>query len=506
MRPARFMPQSADMEEFQSLGIREDLARALASFGFQGPTEIQRRTVPALLARSDSYVSSSTGTGKTFGYLVPLLQLVPGETRKPFALIVAPTHELAVQVEKELDRLAAAAGIRTQTVLLIGSAQAHRQAERLRKGGSFVIGTPGRVRDLLAARELDLSELSFLVLDEADRLFEKEALEETSDILDGLPGDCCRVLVSATLPDRVRDKAAPWFRDPEALVLDNSEVLRENIDHWVFHSSSRRKIDFLRRFEAAVRPERCLVFASSNAQIFNILRKLEYLGFPAAELRSQGDKERRKQALDDFREGRVRYLVTSDLGARGMDVKGIDYVLCMDLPEEPTIYMHRAGRTGRAGERGISVLVADIVELKRASKVAVRYGFSFQCRILEGGAVHEIDPENFFALAEEEEADRSVKPPLEAKRFSDMDGRRQRGRPQPAAGGQPAGARSRKPRAGAQPSRQEPRKRDDAPGTEGPGQVRRNRPSQGRIGDPGPAGPGKPRPGARRDGRRKRTG
>lgn len=436
------------MEEFLRLGIREDLARALESFGFQEPTEIQRKTVPALLARTDAFVSSSTGTGKTFGYLVPLLQLAPREADKPFALIVAPTHELAVQVEKELDRLAAAAAIRTRTVLLIGSAQARRQAERLRKGGDFVIGTPGRVRDLAAARELDLSGLSFLVLDEADRLFEKEALAETSDILDRLPSACCRVLVSATLPDRVRDKAAPWFRNPAALILDNSAVLRENIDHWVFHSSSRRKIDFLRRFEAAVHPKRCLVFASSNAQVFNILRKLEYLGFPAAELRSQGDKERRKQALDDFREGRVRYLVTSDLGARGMDVKGVDYVLCMDLPEEPTVYMHRAGRTGRAGERGVSVLVADIVELKRASKVAVRYGFSFQCRILEGGSVHEIDPENFFALAEEEESDRSVKPPLEAKRFSDMDGRRSRGRLQAPKGKFPSGSRSRTVRAG----------------------------------------------------------
>ncbi|HRZ91170.1 MAG TPA: C-terminal helicase domain-containing protein, partial [Spirochaetia bacterium] len=248
--------------------------------------------------------------------------------------------------------------------------------------------------------------------------------------------------------------------------------------------------------------------ASSNAQIFNILRKLEYLEFPTAELRAQGDKEWRKQALDDFREGRVRYLVTSDLGARGMDVKGIDYVLCMDLPEEPTVYMHRAGRTGRAGERGVSVLVADIVELKRASKVAVRYGFSFQCRILEGGEVHEIDPENFFALAEEEEADRAVKPPLEAKRFSDMEGRRPRGRLSPS-GGVPAGARSRKPRAGSPALRQETRRPDGPSGAAETGPGRGHRPSQGRRGAPGasgPAGPGKSRPDGRRDGRRKRSG
>ena len=495
VRMSRFMPQSGHMEEFRLLGIREDLVRALESFGFENPTEIQRMTVPALLARTDSFISSATGTGKTFGYLVPLLQLAPAGGRSPFALVVAPTHELAVQVEKELDRLAKAAGLETETVLLIGSAQARRQAERLRKGGGFVIGTPGRVRDLLAARELDLSALVFLVLDEADRLFEKETLGETADILDGLPASCCRVLVSATLPDRVRDKAAPWFRDPAVLILDNSEALRESIDHWVFHASSRRKVDFLRRFEAAVHPLRCLVFASSNAQIYNILRKLEFLGFPAAELRSQGDKESRRQALDDFREGRIRYLVTSDLGARGMDVKGIDYVLCMDLPEEPTVYMHRAGRTGRAGERGVSVLVADLVELKRASKAAVRYGFSFQCRILEGGAVHEIDPKNFFALAEEEEADRSVKPPLEAKRFADVDARHPRAR-RTAQGG-PSGTPRGSPEGG--PSR---RSRNDSRTSAAGPDSRHSDPDRSRRRGSEQGSTGKPR----RDGRRKRPG
>ncbi|MCK7503728.1 MAG: C-terminal helicase domain-containing protein [Desulfobacterales bacterium] len=198
--------------------------------------------------------------------------------------------------------------------------------------------------------------------------------------------------------------------------------------------------------------------------------------------------------MDDFREGRVRYLVTSDLGARGMDVKGIDYVLCMDLPEEPTVYMHRAGRTGRAGEQGVSVLVADIVELKRASKVAVRYGFSFQCRILEGEEVHEIDPENFFALAEEEEADRAVKPPLEAKRFSDMEGRRPRGRLSPS-GGVPAGARSRETPRGLPALRQESRDRTDLPARRkraragGTGLPREDAAPQARPVQPDPANP-----------------
>ena len=423
-----------DMDDFSRLGIRDDLAGALASFGFDGPTEIQSLAVPSLLERRDAYISAATGTGKTFAYLAPLLQLMPAACPFIHGLIVTPTHELAVQVEKELEKLAKAAGIKTRVALLIGSVQARRQAEQLRKGCEVAIGTPGRVRDLMAAGELDISNLSFIVLDEADRLFEKETLPETAEILERVPASCARVLVSATLPDRVRDKATPWFRDPAVLVLDNAQALRECMDHWVFHASSRKKIDFLRRFEAAVKPSKCLVFTSSNAQVFNIIRKLEHLGFPAADLRSQGDKERRKHALEAFKAGEIRYLVTSDLGARGMDVKGIDYVLCMDLPEEPTVYVHRAGRTGRAGERGTSVLVADLFELKRASKVAVRYGFVFQCKILEGGEVRDIDPENFFALAEEEESERAVKPPLEARRFSDMEGRGDRKRKGAASG------------------------------------------------------------------------
>ncbi|TFG85190.1 MAG: DEAD/DEAH box helicase, partial [Spirochaetales bacterium] len=170
--------------------------------------------------------------------------------------------------------------------------------------------------------------------------------------------------------------------------------------------SSRNKIDFLRRFESAVHPERCLLFASSNAAIFTIVKKLEHLGFPMAVLKSDREGAERRSALEAFGSGEARWLVTTDLGARGLDLQDVSHVISFDLPEETSIYVHRAGRTGRAGKRGVSVALADLVELRRASKIAVRYGFPFVCKILDSGIVHDIEPENFFAIAEEDEAAR----------------------------------------------------------------------------------------------------
>lgn len=412
------------MDSFRSIGAREEFATALVSFGFEKPTEIQDLALPALAAGRDAFITAPTGTGKTFAYLIPVLTRMlehPGEAvqSSPRVLILAPTHELAVQLQGELEKLSEASGLGFRSVLAIGSTPMFRQVERLRTSPAIVVGTAGRVRDLVDSGELKTGELLELVLDEADRLFSNEYLESTEAILAAAPPGCRRILVSATLADRIVAKAAAWFRDPERITVDPTKALRENIEHWVFHCPSRRKIDFLRRFEAALKPERALVFAASNAAIFNIARRLKELALPFAELRATDDKLERRRAIDDFREGRVRWLLTTDLGARGLDVADIDFILSMDVPEDHEVYVHRAGRTGRAGAKGISVAVADLFELKRASRIAVRYGFAFKCKFLEAGAPHDIDPENFFALAEEEEVDRKVKPPLEAKRFTD---------------------------------------------------------------------------------------
>jgi superfamily II DNA/RNA helicase len=395
------------MHDFSDLGLSDGVAQAFASMGFENPTEIQRLAIPHILARKDAYVSSATGTGKTFAYAAPLLSLIDIASENIQAIVVSPTHDLASQIEREISKLAHASGVSIRTLTALGSIPLNRQLERLAENPHIVVGSAGRIRDLVMAGHIVLSGCQWAVLDEADRLFENEAIDITTELLDKLPETCSRLLVSASLPNRTVDRSARWFREPLHLVIDPSEALRTSIEHWCFHSASRSKLEFLRRFEASVKPERCLLFASSNASIFTIQKRLDYLGFPAAVLKSDRDGSERRNALADFTNGTARWLITTDLGARGLDLPDVSHVISFDLPEEPTVYMHRAGRTGRAGKHGVSVALADLVELRRASKIAVRYGFPFVCKILDSGVVHDIEPENFFAIAEEEEAART---------------------------------------------------------------------------------------------------
>ncbi len=392
------------MTSFTALGVREDLAAALTGFGFTAPTDVQAAAIPALLAGKDAFVSSATGSGKTFAYLVPALQGLDPADRALRILVVAPTHELAMQIQHEFDRLVARARLPFASALAVGSVPVRRLEEKLKRKPALVVGSPGRLLDLFRSGTLRADALRHAIFDEGDRLFEKETIETTDALLGLLPAGCARVLVSATLPERVTAKAARLFRNPDVVAIDNALALKTSIKHWAFHRQSRKKIDFLRSFEAAVKPRRCLVFASSNASIFTISKKLEHHGFSIASLGARADRKERKSALDRFRSGDARYLVTSDLGARGLDISGIDYVVHMDFPEDPHVYIHRAGRTGRAGATGVSVVVADLVELKRASRVATRCGFAFTCKALEEGEVIEMPPEEFFGRAERDEA------------------------------------------------------------------------------------------------------
>ena len=394
------------MQEFTDLGLSDAVAQAFAALGFETPTEIQKLAIPAILGKRDAYISSATGTGKTFAYLAPILTLIDPSSKDLQAIVVTPTHDLAAQIERETSRLSEATGSPVRIASALGSIPLRRQLDRLAEKPHIVVGSAGRIRDLALGGHIDLSACLWAVLDEADRLFENEAIDITSELLSALPLSCSRVLVSATLPNRTVERSSTWFRDPLTLVIDPSEALRTSIEHWSFHSASRSKLDFLRKFEAAVKPERCLLFASSNATIFTIQKRLEFLGFPAVVLKTDKDGTERRNALEEFTSGAARWLITTDLGARGLDLPDVSHVISFDLPEEPTVYMHRAGRTGRAGKHGISIALADLVELKRASKIAVRYGFPFVCKILDSGIVHDIEPENFFALAEEEEAGR----------------------------------------------------------------------------------------------------
>ncbi len=353
-------------------------------------------------------MESETGTGKTFAYLAPALALATerGLSRdrrrgSPLLLVAAPTQELAVQIGRQTEKLLRASGMPGRPAVFLGGSPVSRQILELRQHPEIIIGTIGRLSDLVRSGAIDVRSTVTAVFDEADRMFTPEMEDETTRLLGSLPATCSRVLVSATLPDRVRRAALPYLRNPVSVTMGDESVLSGDIEHWCFLCDPRWRVDFIRRIEAAICPARCLVFLSRAGRVDETVLRLSAFGIPVEAISAGKDKESRRVALDRFARGAVRYLVTSDLAARGLDIPGISHVVSLDLPDDYTVYTHRAGRTGRAGAKGISIVPADKLEIERASRFAVRGGFVFRCKSLDHGTVIEPPAEDFFKKVHE---------------------------------------------------------------------------------------------------------
>ncbi|MBL8965953.1 MAG: DEAD/DEAH box helicase, partial [Spirochaetaceae bacterium] len=399
-----------------------------------------------LLSGRDLLMESETGTGKTFAYLAPALELISFGRRGPDknaegladrsakagrdgpeALIVAPTQELAVQIGRETERLVRTSGLALRVAVILGGTPLSKQEAKLRDRPAIVVGTLGRIGDLVTLRRVRLSALKILVLDEADRLLAPEAEEQSLALLRACPATAAHALVSATLPQKTRAKAAPFLTEPAEAKAESTTVLAGDIEHWCFYCDGRKRLDFLRRLEVAVAPKRCLVFLAQAHRVAHAVERLEAMGLPVAGIHAKLEKEERRVALERFASGELRYLVTSDLGARGLDIAGLSHVVSLDLPEEHTVYVHRAGRTGRAGAKGVSIVLADMVELERASRLAVRAGFVFRTKFLEAAEILEPTTAEFFERAERAEAEKNAHRAARAGRGDDAAEARRRG-------------------------------------------------------------------------------
>jgi superfamily II DNA/RNA helicase len=388
----------------------------LAERGIDAPTEIQRRVIPPLLAGESLLFSSATGTGKTFAYLIPLLQsllfppaetegeAVPGGRRGgwPRVLICAPTYELCSQIKGEADFLLAGAtggrpvaGGRPTAGLVIGAAALGRQIDGLKKDRPpVIIGNPGRLLQLARMGKLRLGAVEALVLDEGDRLAAEELFEETAALVALVNPRRITAACSATLPPRVRERLLPFMGEgPRVEAAGDGEVLRGAIEHWALFSEERRKIMTLRSLLGAAKPRKALVFAARGAQVGNILSQLQFHHLAAGGLHGDMDKKARKQALEDFRRDRTRILVTSDLASRGLDIPGISHIIALDVPQTGDPYIHRAGRTARAGNRGIMATIGDEDELRRLAALEKKLGIIIYPKVLYQGRVLAPPPE-----------------------------------------------------------------------------------------------------------------
>ncbi len=347
---------------FATLGLAEALLRALAAQDFTVPTPIQAQAIPALLTGRDLLGIAQTGTGKTAAFSLPLMHHLSAETTRltPFgarALILAPTRELALQIDEAIRSFGSQGRLRT--VVIIGGASRFKQVESMRRGADIVIGTPGRVCDLMQTRELQLGGVRQFVLDEADRMLDLGFIKDIRRIVATLPAQRQSALFSATMPAEVAALANGLLRDPARVEIERVEATTPKIDQTVYHLPVSGKLPLLGKLLEDPEFSRVIVFTRTKRGANKVCEILETSGVRVNALHGNKSQPQREKALDQFRSGRARVLVATDIAARGIDVTGVSHVINFDVPVEPESYVHRIGRTARAGAAGHAITFCD---------------------------------------------------------------------------------------------------------------------------------------------------
>ena len=360
--------------------LSPEILQKLSEIRITKPTNVQNEVIPVIASGKSVIFQSETGTGKTYAYLLPLLNKLQADadTTKLRVLICAPTFELASQIN-----LAAKKITDRKTALMIGGAPLKRQFETLKEKPQIVIGTAARLVELIRLKKLKVQDLYCAVFDECDRLLKKESFEDTDNLRNCIAKECQIIGCSAT----INKPARIFFADAQNIKMQDEFILSKKIEHWAIYAELREKIDFLRKFLAAENPEKALIFTSRSDQVENIYKKLTYKHIDCAALYAKADKQERKSAIDRFRSGKCKILITSDLGARGLDIPDITHIIQMDLPEDDDFFIHRAGRTARAGKNGINVVIGDEFELRRYAALEKKFGLTVYPKQIRNGKV-----------------------------------------------------------------------------------------------------------------------
>lgn len=338
---------------FASLGLSAEVLKALEAMGYTEPTQVQRDVWASASAGRDLLVQSRTGTGKTAAFALPLIdKLVRPDASLPQALVLCPTRELAIQVAGEIERIAQYKG--TRVALLYGGAPMGKQVADLENGVAIVVGTPGRVLDHLRRGTFEGKDVRALVLDEADEMLSMGFARELDAIQERLPATRQTLLFSATVPHAIERMAKNKLRDPEFVTLSGDHTAALTIQHIVYMALGDKHADLLRIVEVED-PESAIVFCNTKGETERVAETLRRAGFPADWLNGDLEQKERERVMGRLREGKTRFLVATDVAARGIDVSHVTHVINADFPESPEAYVHRTGRTGRAGRTGTAI-------------------------------------------------------------------------------------------------------------------------------------------------------
>ncbi|MEB4782490.1 DEAD/DEAH box helicase [Paenibacillus jamilae] len=361
------------MKNFTALGVEQHWVEALKEQGISAPTPVQQESIPLLMEGQDVIAEAHTGTGKTLAFLLPILQKLNLDKRHPQALVIAPTRELALQITEEAKCLAAAEPS-LSLLAVYGGQDVERQLRKLKGGAQLIIGTPGRLLDHLRRGTLDLGGIKMLVLDEADQMLHMGFLNDVETILQEVPYRRQTMLFSATMPAGIRKLARVYMNEPvDVKVKSASSVPVSQIRQVVVQTTDRGKQQALVDMLNTDRPYLAVIFCRTKRRASKLNEELQEMGFESGELHGDLSQNKREQVMKAFREAKLQLLVATDVAARGLDVEGVTHVFNYDMPQDAESYIHRIGRTGRAGGKGVAVTLAtprDVPELRNIQRVA----------------------------------------------------------------------------------------------------------------------------------------
>ncbi len=353
----------SQLEEFKALGLSDDILTAISKKGFETPSAIQSLTIPHLLnTDKDIIAQAQTGTGKTAAFGLPIIQLLTGKKSIPQALVLVPTRELALQVTQELQSFNSN---ELSIAPIYGGASIEEQLRRLKKGIDIVVGTPGRILDHIRRRTLNLSELSYLVLDEADEMLNMGFIEDIEDIMREMPETKRVLLFSATMPDRIASLAKNYMNKPDILKVEAKNVTADLTTQIYFEVREGDKLDALTRIIDVESDFYGIVFSRTKVGVDELVNRLTERGYSAEGLHGDISQAQREKILGKFKKKHSNILIATDVAARGIDINNLTHVINYSLPQDSESYVHRIGRTGRAGNQGTAITFISPSEMRQ---------------------------------------------------------------------------------------------------------------------------------------------
>ena len=379
---------------FSKLGLSDPILKAVSDLGYKTPTEIQKQAIPIILSGRDLMAAAQTGTGKTASFVLPLLENLNTEdelrSRSIRALILVPTRELAMQVEANVAQYAKYLNV--SSLAIYGGVDSDTQKERLLEGIDILVATPGRLLDMAYQRALYFNDLEFLVLDEADRMLDMGFIDDINKIIDRLPSDRQSLLFSATLTDDVRYLTDTVYDDAAEISVSPKKKAAAKIDQWLITVDKDKKSALLSHLIIEQQWNQALIFVEKKHSAAKLVSQLEKRGITADSIHSGRSQAMREQVLADFKDGKLKFLIATGIAARGIDIDDLTRVVNYDLPYPSEEYVHRIGRTGRAGASGEAISLVSKDDFKNLCSIESLLGHVIERKEIEGFPVKKVVP------------------------------------------------------------------------------------------------------------------